>query len=246
MPKAPGALYSLRATGKIGGHRRIRAPRLIPEDAIPLDGIPPFDADAGSAGVAATASRSDHYHGAFVRRRTGFPMALWHQPGWYSAGFQYTALMLSRLIYIPIYVSHDQTFTGIGIYVSAATPPGFIARLGIYNTVNGFPASLNLDAGTVSVATTGDKIIVLSHPLGRGLYNLAIVTNHVPTLGGPSVSLAISPAPTGFSGGGVLGGNLVLSAASGQGGAPVGGLPDPAPTPSMTLASNNAFVALRS
>lgn len=211
-----------------------------------LNGIPPFNQDKGDAGDADTASRSNHYHGCFVRRRAAFAVPLWHVPGWYYSGFSFSTSPFGVLVYVPIHVSHDQTFIGIGIYVSAAAPAGKLARIGLYESVGGFPTALSLDAGTVPVDSTGEKIVVISHALEAGPYWLAFVCDHIPTLGSPNASLAISPAPTGFSGGGVLGGNVVNTAASGQYATVAGGLPDPAPTPDSTYATDRCFVALRS
>jgi hypothetical protein len=56
---------------------------------------------------------------------------------------------------------------------------GRTARLCIYSNVAGqdYPGALLLDAGTVSIATTGLKIITISQSLPAGTYWLGIVAN---------------------------------------------------------------------
>ena len=56
-------------------------------------------------------------------------------------------------------------------------------RLGIYNANAGLtPGTLVLDAGTVSVATTGIKAITLNQALKKGYYFLSVVSDGTPTL----------------------------------------------------------------
>lgn len=207
-----------------------------------LNGAPPANRDSSGAGVATTAQRSDHFHQCFVRPTIHFT-GQWHIPGWYSAGFATVTPGLGTLLYIPIFVPRPTTYTGIGISVQTAL--GTLARLGIYNALNGSPNTLVLDAGTVSTATTGDKIITISQLLQAGNYFLAYVANHVPTLYGPDTALAISPASTGFSGGSVPGGNNNIVTASGRSGDVAGGLVSPAPTPNATQPSDRAVVSLK-
>ena len=190
-----------------------------------------------------TAQRSDHFHQCFVRSTVGGFTNVWHQPGWYSAGFATVQPGYALLLYIPIFLPRPTTYSGIGISVQAAA--GTLARLGIYNANAGSPSTLVLDAGTVSIATTGDKIIAISQLLQAGNYFLAYVSNNVPTLYAPSTALAISPASTGFSGGGVIGGNNNVVSAAGRVADVAGGLVSPAPAPSTTQPSDRAVVALR-
>lgn len=83
-----------------------------------------------------------------------------------------------RLYGIPFFVSETNTFSKIGINVSSAAVGGN-ARLGIYNMdSDALPSSLVLDAGTVSMATTGDKEISISQALAPGWYALACIFNN--------------------------------------------------------------------
>ncbi len=210
-----------------------------------LNGAPPANEDSSAAGVATTAQRSDHRHECFVRALADFGVVVWHIPGWYYAGFGTVVPMFGVLYYIPIYVPRTTTYTGIGINVNTPAPAGKLARLGIYNNSLGAPSALVLDAGTVPVDSTGDKIITISQQLAAGNYWLAYVTDHAPTLTSPSTAGAISPATTGFSGGGVMGGNNTVISATGRLGDVAGGLVSPAPTPNGSQATDRAAVALR-
>lgn len=71
----------------------------------------------------------------------------------------------------PFIVPVTTTFTKIGINITSA---GTNARLGIYNFSNGLPTTLVLDAGSISVASLGEKEIVISQSLTAGIYALAV------------------------------------------------------------------------
>lgn len=86
------------------------------------------------------------------------------------------------VVYSLIVPSANVTYTAIGIQVLAAGSVGSIARLGIYEateTSDGWiPGALVVDAGTVSIATTGSKSIAISEALTSGQpYFLAFVHN---------------------------------------------------------------------
>lgn len=75
---------------------------------------------------------------------------------------------------IAIYIARTETVDRIIIEVTTAYA-GHEARLGIYaNGADGLPGVLLLDAGTVSMATTGLKEIVINQTLTPGLYHLAL------------------------------------------------------------------------
>lgn len=100
----------------------------------------------------------------------------------YKSGRYYTSLgyysstdgsiASGNLICTPFMVPTSVTLTAIGVNV---TTVGVNARLGIYNFVNGLPTTLVLDAGTVSVATSGEKEIAISQLLPAGMYALGII-----------------------------------------------------------------------
>ena len=83
---------------------------------------------------------------------------------------------------IPFIVARDMTVDRIAIEVSALAE-GASARLGIYNNgTNLYPGSLLLDAGTVSVATTGIKTITINQALPKGIYWMVVVSDGNPSL----------------------------------------------------------------
>lgn len=81
-----------------------------------------------------------------------------------------------RLYFIPVIVPANMTVDRIAVEVNTAAASQ-VARLGIYEAdADGLPSTLLLDAGTVSVATTGVKTITISQALSAQPYYLAIVT----------------------------------------------------------------------
>lgn len=84
----------------------------------------------------------------------------------------------------PLIVPRATTFDRIAVEVTTLAA-GASARLGIYNDDGaGYPGSLVLDAGTVSVATTGVKAITIDLKLAKGLYWCALVSDGAPTVRG--------------------------------------------------------------
>jgi len=100
--------------------------------------------------------------------------------------------------FVPICIGEPATFTGIGINVSTAG--GSTVRLGIYSNVGSKPGSLILDAGTVSVTSTGQKTATISQLLTAGWYWLAAhfdasppaVTSTPAGVGHPAIGAATS------------------------------------------------------
>jgi len=72
----------------------------------------------------------------------------------------------------------------IGISILGAGGAGALIRLGIYDDKDFYPDSLVVDAGEVSVETTGFKTLVIDEVLDVGRYWLAFVLND------PTVDLA--------------------------------------------------------
>jgi len=148
---------------------------------------------------------------------------------------------------LAIYVGDSTSFTRIGCNVSAAGAGGTVARLGIYNvSVQSNrriePGSLLVDAGTVSVATTGDKEIVIAQTLERGFYFLAISSDGTPTMFRPSTSgIGITPViDQSASPASVAGINLTVALADGA-----AALVDPAPAPDALRILAHSFAMLR-
>ncbi len=96
-----------------------------------------------------------------------------------------TIVLSSNVLYmVPIWVTENRTFTSIAIgYVSSGITSG-LAELGIYkaNRFTGQPTQLIVDAGSVSVSTTGTKSTTINVNLNSGMYYLALVSNSAPTL----------------------------------------------------------------
>ena len=94
--------------------------------------------------------------------------------------------------FVPFCVGQPTTFTGIGVNVTAAGST--TVRLGIYSNSGSQPGSLILDAGTVSITTTGQKTASISQSLTAGWYWLACHYDASPP------SLTSTPAGVGHPG----------------------------------------------
>jgi hypothetical protein len=91
---------------------------------------------------------------------------------WIYQGASRTA-SANRLYAMPFMLNADTTLDRIGCSIQSGHASN--ARLGIYNWENGVPTSLVLDAGEVSVSTSGDKLITINQSLDAGIYVLAVV-----------------------------------------------------------------------
>jgi hypothetical protein len=94
--------------------------------------------------------------------------------------------------FVPFCVGQPTTFTGIGVNVTAAGAT--TVRLGLYSNSGSQPGSLILDAGTVSITTTGQKTASISQSLTAGWYWLACHFDASPP------SLTSTPAGVGHPG----------------------------------------------
>ena len=100
------------------------------------------------------------------------------------------AAVADVLYWAPIHLPTRETITEIGIEVTTAAAGSI--RLGIYNSLNGFPyqpigelfndADPTLGEGTVDTGTTGVKTIAISRLLDPGLYWFAVHSSAAPTL----------------------------------------------------------------
>jgi len=104
---------------------------------------------------------------------------------WYTSPITGTALTTgaltaNRLYAIPFVVSKRTVLDRIAINVTTAGTGN--ARLGIYEDLGTYPSKLLLDAGAISIATTGVKSVTISHVLTNGLKWLVIVSNGTPTI----------------------------------------------------------------
>ena len=109
----------------------------------------------------------------------------------YQAGQYYTLPIITTqtgnansgfLVVFPLYFPNI-TIDRIGCLVTVAAGAGSLGRLGIYysSLTNCYPGELLLDAGTVSVASTGNREITISQTLSEGIYWLAYLADTVVT-----------------------------------------------------------------
>jgi hypothetical protein len=85
-------------------------------------------------------------------------------------------------LYTPIYIPESTTFDRIAIQTRATFLGSSTVRLGIYNSTNGVPSTLILDAGTVSpTAASTAYEITISQTLASGFYWLAFCQQGAPT-----------------------------------------------------------------
>lgn len=102
-----------------------------------------------------------------------------------------SAVVANVLFAAPLFVPRTMTFDRIAIHVSTLSASGN-ARLGIYNNGdNLYPGTLLLDAGVVSVASTGVKAITISEQLTKGVYWLVVVTDGTPHLARHDVKIRV-------------------------------------------------------
>ena len=91
-----------------------------------------------------------------------------------------TTLTVNRLYAYPFVVARKMTFDRIAVMVTTLAA-GASARLGIYNSDADLkPSSLVLDAGEISVASTGLIAASINQQLAGGLYWLGLVTDGTP------------------------------------------------------------------
>lgn len=103
----------------------------------------------------------------------------------------YNTLQVSnRSLYSPIYVPQTTTFDRIAMRTHSTFTGSSFFRLGIYNSTNGYPSTVLLDAGTVNpVAASTSYEITINQELSQGFYWLvmntltAISTNHIVSTG---------------------------------------------------------------
>ena len=96
--------------------------------------------------------------------------------GYYNA----LTMVANHLYAKPFIVVRNMTLDQIAIDVTTAVADASM-RLGIYNDgTNLYPGTLLLDAGVVSVATTGVKTITINQALTKGIYWVVCVGDGTP------------------------------------------------------------------
>jgi hypothetical protein len=108
------------------------------------------------------------------------------------------ALTANTLYYVPFFVPETWSTNRIGINVTTAAPSGSLARLGIYNDVDGVPSGAPLlDAVTTTTDSTGVKEVTLATPqlLPAGIYWLAVAVGAAVTLSSESIVATSARTP---------------------------------------------------
>jgi hypothetical protein len=113
------------------------------------------------------------------------------QPGWVTSAYYMTqqsllapataAASANLVLYTPICVPPGGAINmqSIAVNVIGAGGAGSLCRLGVYQSVDGKPAALVYDSGSIDVTTTGLKkpLLLTDRPLKPGWYWLAFTTN---------------------------------------------------------------------
>ena len=98
----------------------------------------------------------------------------------------------NQLQAVPFYVGNPTSFNGIGVNVQVGAASTTV-RLGIYADNSGRPGALIVDAGTVSTATTGEKIASITQTLSGSIWLAAVSQVGTPTLAGTNVNTLMGP-----------------------------------------------------
>ena len=92
-----------------------------------------------------------------------------------------TSTTSANLMYAyPILVGETTTFTRIGTEITTGGAGGTVVRLGIYDSVDGVPTNLILDAGTIAADSVAEQEITISQQLTPGVYFLVHFSNGTP------------------------------------------------------------------
>lgn len=141
-----------------------------------------------------------------VAGNKSFISGRWYSPEIWSTANGTIAPTLNLMYLMPFIVGKTTIFDRIGTEVTIVGA-GSAIRLGVYNTVNGAPSGVELDAGTVdSSAAIGAKEIVINKSLSPGQYWLAHVVQGgaAPTvisyssMASPYVGHTVSPGANHF------------------------------------------------
>ena len=108
-------------------------------------------------------------------------------PGVTASGASTVAVAIDEVRYFPFVVDHPIQVDQLTIEVTSAGSASTTARLGIYHADKNFQATtLVVDAGTVTVDSTGQKDLAVSpaEMLAPGRYMMAFNSDGTPTLRG--------------------------------------------------------------
>jgi len=145
----------------------------------------------GTTGQALVKSSSSNFATTWS---SGFPVmakhplpksstSYWGIPGiWSNAAYTTKTMAANTLYYQPVILNGPVTCNGVGLNVSTLSTGSI--RIGIYNADTAWqPTTLALDAGTVSVTSTGWKSITgLTTVLTPGIYLFCYVSDGTPVV----------------------------------------------------------------
>lgn len=168
-------------------------------------------------------------------------------PGWFYFRTLSAQLTVDRQYFILIALARPQTFTRVLVTVLTLAA-GAVARLALYDVAfdgdgQMNPGDLVTDFGAVTVATTGEKAILIDETIPAGLHFLSVSSNGQPFLTAIDANSGVSLPLSGlFSTGGSSLTDVILSVAIVDGGAAA---LNPAPLVTAIEGPGRAVVRLR-
>lgn len=134
---------------------------------------------------------------SFYRKTGATTLELWYSSA--ITAFTATAIALGRnqLRAIPFVVSKNCTLDRIAMEITVAGTLLSVVRLGIYDSVNGIPTNLSLDAGTIAGDSATFQSITINKTLSAGLYWLVMLHNSVANITFRSIPAADMPSING-------------------------------------------------
>lgn len=123
---------------------------------------------------------------------------------WYNNSINCTALAtvaiaMGVIRYLPFVVPKTITLDRIGIEISGAGTAASVLRIGIYNSSNTLPSTLNIDAGTILGDSATMQSITINKTLLPGMYFFAINHNSVANITVRAVAISSVPPILGLS-----------------------------------------------
>lgn len=98
------------------------------------------------------------------------------------------AVVANTLYAFPVFMPRRKGVQRLIAHVDTAGAGGTLLRLGLYEDDNGQPGRLIVDGGTVSCASTGQKVLTVNSVVGRGWYWAVLCSDGAPQVRGYSVA----------------------------------------------------------
>tara|TARA_Y100000310_G_C20478622_1_gene713638 strand:- start:311 stop:937 length:627 start_codon:yes stop_codon:yes gene_type:complete len=168
-------------------------------------------------------------------------------PGWHHYATANGLVVADELYVWLIYCARETSYTRIACRVGVGGAGGTVGRLGLYDAeLDGDgqlgPGALQDDSGTVSVASTGAKEIVIAETLTQGYHYVAFSSDGAPQLVGANFVVAaqvpFTPVSPGMIGALALGHRVTVADGAAA-------LPDPCPAMTDPEATVIAPIRLR-